>query len=187
MDAVPARVPNQVGSVNWRSEGSRAQRIRCSPLPQSDTLEVWPFPNDSFSTPSADALRLLDGVGFHSRRAARYGPPRLGRRHLRAGEPRHRPPAVEPEILPDGSGYRRDRMGARLRHAVGLRADLPASREWLTLLIRRMDPVVCVYRLAAFDVPRHRRAKFPRRVPPQRVLRRHHRPPRRPQLRCGPP
>ena len=59
----------------------------------------------------------------------------------------------------------------------------PMSREWLTLLIRRMDAVASVYRLT---VPRHPIPPFARGVPPQGPLRRHHHPPRRPQLRRGP-
>ena len=38
----------------------------------------------------------------------------------------------------------------------------PASKEWLTLLIRRMDAVASVYRLTASISPRHRRAQVPR-------------------------
>ena len=60
----------------------------------------------------------------------------------------------------------------------------PMSREWLTLLMRRMDGVASVYRLAASMSPRHRRAPLPRGVPPQGALRRHHHPPRRPRLRA---
>ncbi len=32
----------------------------------------------------------------------------------------------------------------------------PVSREWLTLLIRRMDAVAAVYRLVRLTLPRHR-------------------------------
>ena len=62
----------------------------------------------------------------------------------------------------------------------------PVSREWLTLLIRRMDGVAVVYCLAAslspgIDGP------VASRVPPQGPLRHHHHAPRRPQLRRGAP
>ena len=46
----------------------------------------------------------------------------------------------------------------------------PASSERLTLLIRRMDAVASIYRLAAALPPRHRWAPVPRRVPPQGSL-----------------
>ena len=59
----------------------------------------------------------------------------------------------------------------------------PMSREWLTLLIRRMDAVASVYRLAATLSPGTNGLPNGRGVPPQRPLRRHHHPPRRPQLR----
>ena len=63
----------------------------------------------------------------------------------------------------------------------------PVSREWLTLLIRRMDAVAAVYRLAASLSPGIRSLRSHVEVPPQGPLRRHHHPPRRPQLRRGPP
>ena len=63
----------------------------------------------------------------------------------------------------------------------------PMSREWLTLLIRRMDAVAAVYRLASFDVAQHRRTQVLRGVPPQGPLRCHGHAPRRPQLRRGAP
>ena len=59
----------------------------------------------------------------------------------------------------------------------------PMSREWLTLLIRRMDTVASVLPSRSFDVPRHRRASVQGGVPSKGALRRHHHPPRRPQLR----
>ena len=57
-----------------------------------------------------------------------------------------------------------------MRPPPGLRRAYPASREWLTLLIRRMDAVASVYRLAASMSPGidglrsfvefHRRGRF---------------------------
>ena len=61
----------------------------------------------------------------------------------------------------------------------------PVSREWLALLIRRMDAVASVYRLAASLSPRDRFSPVARGVPPQGPLRRHHHSARRPQLRRG--
>ena len=61
----------------------------------------------------------------------------------------------------------------------------PVSSEWLALLIRRMDAVAAVYRLAASMSPGidglRSHVEFHRRG----ALRRHHHPPRRPQLRRG--
>ena len=62
----------------------------------------------------------------------------------------------------------------------------PMAKEWLTLLIRRMDAVASIYRLAASMSPGIDGLRSPRRVPPQRPLRRHYHPPRRPQLWRGP-
>ena len=63
----------------------------------------------------------------------------------------------------------------------------PMSREWLTLLIRRMDAVAAVYRLASSMSPgtgeRRSYVEFHRRGP----VRCHHHPTRWPQLRRGPP
>ena len=125
--------------------------------------------------PQPYAVHRLRGAGAHPRRASRDRPPRpdrpAGRGHRGAArQPRHRPPAVEPEIPPDGQGHQRSRLGARLRHTLGLRAGYPMSREWLTLGIRRMDAVASVYRLAASMSPGidgqrsrvefHRRGRF---------------------------
>ena len=63
----------------------------------------------------------------------------------------------------------------------------PASREWLTLLIRRMDAVGRRLPSRRLTLPRHRRATFARGVPPEGALRRHNHPARRPQLRRGAP
>ena len=80
------------------------------------------------------------------------------------------PPAVEPEVPRDSPGHQRSRPCTRLRDTLGLRAGLPLSREWLTLLIRRMDAVASIYRLAASMSPGidglrtrvefHRRGRF---------------------------
>ena len=63
----------------------------------------------------------------------------------------------------------------------------PVAREWLALLIRRMDAVATIYRLAASVSPgigsRHSQVEFHRRG----GLRRHHHALRRPQFRRGPP
>ena len=120
--------------------------------------------------------------GVRLGRGPRHGPPRpdrpAGRRHHREGEPRHRPPAFEPEILPDGQWHRRRCRVPRIRDAFELRARLP-----------------CVQRVAGathppdgrggrqlpkrrLDVSRNRRAPVVRGVPPQGALRRHHHPPR---------
>ena len=58
----------------------------------------------------------------------------------------------------------------------------PMSREWLTLLTRRMDGRGFRLPPRRLDVLRHRRAPVPGGVPPQGPLRHHHHPPRRPQL-----
>ncbi len=75
------------------------------------------------------AVHRLSRASGHPRRAARDGSPSperpSGRRHRRKGEPRHRPTAFEPEILPDGQRHRRGRRYSRLRDALGLRAGLP--------------------------------------------------------------
>ena len=63
----------------------------------------------------------------------------------------------------------------------------PMSREWLTLLIRRMDVVASVYRLAASLSPCIGGLRSPRGVPPQGALRCHDHAPRRPQRRRGAP
>ena len=63
----------------------------------------------------------------------------------------------------------------------------PASREWLTLLIRRMDAVASVYRLAASMSPGIDGLRSRVEFHPQGVVRRHHHPARRPQLRRGAP
>ena len=57
----------------------------------------------------------------------------------------------------------------------------PASREWLTLLIRRMNAVVAAYRLGRLTLPRHRRPSVSGGVLSQGAVRRHHHPARRPQ------
>ena len=67
----------------------------------------------------------------------------------------------------------------------------PVSREWLALLIRRMDAVAAVYRIAAPFSPAIDGLRSHVEFPPQGQVRRHDRPPRRPQpvaLRpaCGP-
>ena len=72
------------------------------------------------------------------------------------------------KIPPDGQGHPQGGRGPRLRDSLGL--VYPASREWLTLLIRRMDAVAAVYRLAASMSPGinalrsqvefHRRGRF---------------------------
>ena len=141
--------------------------------------------------PQPDALRRFDGVGAHSRRAARHGPPHpgrpAGRGHRRASKPRHRPPAVEPEIPPDGQRHRRSRLGARPRHAFGIRAGLPHvqgvadathppdGRGGRRLPTRRLD------------VSRDPLPSVARGVPPQEPLRLHDHPPRWPRLRRGAP
>ena len=63
----------------------------------------------------------------------------------------------------------------------------PMSREWLTLLIRRMDRGGRRLSPRSVALPRHPRAPAPRGVPPQKALRRHHHSARRPQLRRGAP
>ena len=59
----------------------------------------------------------------------------------------------------------------------------PVSKEWLGLLIGRMDAVAAIYRLAATMSPGLQRARRSRAVPPQGRLRRDDHPARRPQLR----
>ena len=61
----------------------------------------------------------------------------------------------------------------------------PMSREWLTLLIRRMDAVASVYRLATPMSSGLDELQSRVGVPPQGTLRRHHHAARRPQLRRG--
>ena len=63
----------------------------------------------------------------------------------------------------------------------------PISREWLALLIRRMDAVGRRLPARRVTLPWHQRPSFPRGVLPPGPLRRHHHPPRRAQLRRGPP
>ena len=53
----------------------------------------------------------------------------------------------------------------------------PVSREWLTLLVRRMDAVGAVYRLASSLSPGIDGPLVAGGVPPQGALRRHHHPP----------
>ena len=73
-----------------------------------------------------------------------------GRWHRRAREPRHRPPAVEPEGPPYGQRHQRGRGTAGLCAALGLRASLPRVQGVAGAAhIRRMDAVAAVYRLAA--------------------------------------
>ena len=130
-------------------------------------------------------------VGRHPGTAARHRPPNPGRpasrRHRREGEPRHRPPAVEPEILPDGQRHQTGRPGAWLRNALGLCAGLPHVQGVADAT--HPPDGRCGFRLPPRSValPRHRRAQVPRGVPPQGPLRRHHHAPRRPQLRRGAP
>ena len=63
----------------------------------------------------------------------------------------------------------------------------PLSREWLAPLIRRMDAVAAVYRLAALMSPGTPLPSVARGVPPQGPLRLHDHPPRWPRLRRGAP
>ena len=63
----------------------------------------------------------------------------------------------------------------------------PVSREWLALLVRRMDAMAAIYRPRRLTLPRDRLAPVSRGVPPQGPLRRHHHPPPRPNVRRGPP
>ena len=63
----------------------------------------------------------------------------------------------------------------------------PVSKEWLTLLIRRMDAVPSVYRLASSLSSGIDGLRSHCGVPPQGPLRRYRHPPRRPQLRRGAP
>ena len=141
--------------------------------------------------PQPNAFHRLSRAGRYPGRGTRDRPPRTGRpagrRHRREGESRRRPPAVEPEVLHDGQGHRGGCRVPRLCGALGLRARLPGvqgvvdaahtpdGRSGQHLPTRRLD------------VPRHRRAPFPRGVPPQGTLRRHHHAPQRPQLRRGAP
>ena len=141
--------------------------------------------------PQPDAVRRFGGSGGHPRQAARHGPPHpyrpAGRRHRGEGEPRHRPPAVEPEILPDGQRHQTGRRDSWLCDALGLRAGLPGV-QGVADAAHPPDGRGC-HRLPSrrLTVPRHRRPPVPRGVPPQGPLRRHHHPPRRPQLRRGAP
>ena len=63
----------------------------------------------------------------------------------------------------------------------------PVSREWLALLIRRMDVVAAVYRIAASLSPGIDALRSHVEVPSQGPLRRHHHPPRRPDVQRAPP
>ena len=76
-------------------------------------------------TPFVDSmeLALILGGASRDRSPCAYRP--AGRRHHREGQPRHRPSAVEPAILPDGQRHPRDRLDARLCDSLGLRAGLP--------------------------------------------------------------
>ena len=131
------------------------------------------------------------GSGRHPGRASRHGPPRLGRPagrgHRPAGEPRHRPPAVEPEISPDVPGRQRGYRRPRIRHTLGLRASLPRVQG----VADAADPPDGRRgrRLPScrLTLPRDRLSALPRGVPPQGPLRRHHHPARRSQLRRGAP
>ena len=81
----------------------------------------------------------------------------------------------------------RSRLGARLRHALGLRESLPHVQGVADAAHpqdgRGGQRVPTRRRI----VPRRGRAAVPRGVPPQGALRRHHHPSRRPQLRRGAP
>ena len=83
------------------------------------------------------------------RRCIVPSPPHAESRSGRAGEPRHGPPALQPTLLPHEKRYRRspDALGYDTPSEF-VRA-YPASRQWLKLLLRRMDAVALVYRLAA--------------------------------------
>ena len=118
--------------------------------PHRTTVAGFPQPN---------AVRRLDGAGGHPGRAARDRSPcpgqPAGRRHCGESEPRRRIPAFEPEIPPDGptASAKPPGCSASPRPQDFVRA-YPVSREWLTLLIRRMDAVASVYRLAASTLPK---------------------------------
>ena len=99
----------------------------------------------------------------------------------------HRPLAVEPEIPPDGPGRRRSRLGARLCHALGLCAGLPHVQGVADAAHPQDGRGGQRLPTRSLDVPRHRRPPVSLGVPPQGALRRHHHPPRRPQLRRGAP
>ena len=129
-------------------------------------------------SPQSDALRRLGGAGGRPGRASRDRPPRLdrpaGRRHRREGESRNRPPAFEPEVLPDDRGHQTAAGVLGFATPSDFVRAYPVSSEWLTLLIRRMDTVASIYRLARINSPRNRRLSVARGVSPQRPIRRHH-------------
>ena len=137
-------------------------------------LTTWPSPTDSCSPPSAGAVRRCGGVGTHPGRGPHDRPSRpdrpAGRRHRRARDPRHRPPAFEPEVLLTAQGIGEAARVLGFETPSDFVRAYPMSREWLTLLIRRMDAVASVYRLAASLSPGtgsrlshvefHRRGRF---------------------------
>ena len=113
-------------------------------------------------TPFIDSTELALILGEPHATVHRSTVRPAGRRHRRTSEPRHRPPAVEPEILPDGQRYQTGcRSCSALRPPRTSCGPTPMSREWLTLLIRRMDAVASRLPTRRLDVPRHRRAQAP--------------------------
>ena len=154
-----------------------AQEYRdgCPPRPCFARLDIWRTPTDSYSTSSAGrrSSNRRSLRSFSASRTPRYTEALTGLlaegiigrvSHGTAG------PAVEPEIPPDGQRHRRDGLDARLATPSDFVRAYPMSREWLTLLIRRMDPVASVYRLASSMSPGidglrsqvefHRRGRF---------------------------
>ena len=83
--------------------------------------------------PQPDAVHRLDGTGGRPWRGPCDRPPSpdrpARRRHRREGEPRDRPSAFEPPVLPDSLGHCRGRRRPGLRHALGLRARLPGVQR----------------------------------------------------------
>ena len=143
---------------------------------------------DSLSrTPFVDSAELAGVLG----RGSRDGSPRpdrpAGRGHRRARQPRDRPPAFEPEILPDGKGHRRSRRDLRLRYALGLRAGLPRVQGVADAAHPQDGRGGLSLPSCRVTLPRHRLAPVARGVSPQGPLRRHHHPPRRPDVRRGAP
>ena len=152
----------------------------CLPRPSSATLDLWRSPTDSCSTlsarrPSSIRRSWPSFSVSRTRRSSRPDQP-AGRWHRRERQPRHRPSTIEPETPPDRQWHQ---AGAELL-GFATPSDFvhayPISRKWLTLLLRRMDAVAGVYRLASSmslgidglrsRVEFHRRGRFDATITP---------------------
>ena len=156
-------------------------RDGCPPRPSFATLDAWPSLTDNCWTPSAGCLSSTrrNWRSFSASLTRLYTAPLTGLlADGIAGRVSH-----GTAHLPSSQRYYLTASGiheAAVTLGFGTSSDFvrahPVSREWLALLIRRMDAVAVVYRLAASISPGIDGLRSHVEFHPQGPLRRRHHP-----------